>query len=340
MKKKVTVLYNVTTGLVHGTNEDLQTAELLEDAKIISRTLKDLNYNSDIFELKEDNTKEIFNLKTDVFFNLCYGIGTTPDSEHKVAELLEKTGKPYTGSSPKAILLTADKAETKRLLLKNEIPTPKFQTVNSEKFDIDPKLKFPLITKPVREDSSSGIKQNAVVTDFISLQKNVRFLLDAYKEPVLIEEYIDGRELRISLLGNASQTRVLPITEIKFINSFNDGSKWKIVDFEAKWDEKSTSYRDTPTGVAKLNDKLKKKIESYALQAYNLSFCRDYADIDVRLSYDNTPYFIEINCNPGLAPTDGTERLAKSAGMTYQEYIEKIVLCALARCRPAPRGKF
>lgn len=327
MKKKVTVLYNITSNLTAGVKEDLQTMDLTKDVKSIHKALVREGFLVDDFEINENNTKELLLHKTDVFFNLSYGIGSLPYSEWEVPRLLEKINIPYTGSSAKAIVLTTDKAKTKMLLRKNHIPTPNFQVVKTVKFNLKKSLSFPLITKPQKEDSSCGILQSSIVKNLKDLKKQVKNILKTYKQPVLIEEYIDGRELRISILGNGQKARVLPITEISFRGSYR--GKWPIVDFAAKWDHDAD--KDTPAARAKLDKKLYKKIEQLSLKTYNLCGCRDYADIDIRLAKDNIPYFIEINCNPGIAPTDGMERLAKTVGLTYGGYLKKIASWALAR---------
>ncbi len=301
--------------------------DLTNDVKAIHKALVKEGFSVHDFEINEENTKELLSIKTDVFFNLSYGIGSLPNSEWDVPKLLDKTKIPFTGSSAKAMILTTDKAITKTLFYNNHIPTPSFQVVKTDKFNLVKSLRFPLITKPQKEDSSCGIQQSSVVNNLNELRKQVKIILKRYKQPVLIEEYIDGRELRISILGNGTNARVLPITEISFKGSYKN--KWPIVDFVAKWEHDAD--KDTPAAQAKLDNKLYKKIEQLSLKAYNLCGCTDYADIDIRLAKDNTPYFIEINCNPGIAPTDGTSRLAKSAGLTYGKYLEEIVLSAYSR---------
>lgn len=326
---KVTVLYNVTKSLPHGTSEDLKTTDLTIDAHAIKKNLEKEGYIVDLFELSETSLPKLFSLKTDVFFNLCYGIGSLPNSEHKVPRILEKMKAVYTGSSDRAMLLTTDKEKAKSLLQKNHIPTPNFQVVKSNKFKLNKMLHFPLIVKPAQEDSSCGIQQNSVAKDLSELKKQIKIILKLYKQPVLIEEYIDGRELRVSILGNGKNAKVLPITEISFHGAY--ANKWKIVDFNAKWDHDAD--KDTPAHQAKLDKRLYWKIETLALKAYSLCGCTDYADIDFRLAKTNTPYFLEINCNPGIAPHDGMERLAKTAGLTYGGYLKQIVVSALARKR-------
>lgn len=323
---KVTVLYNVTKSLPNGLPEDLQTTEAKTDAIVISRYLKKEGFDCELFEVKENNYQRLTSLKTDVCFNLCYGIGSLPNSEHKIPQILDFAKIPYTGSNSWAMLLTTNKAKAKKLFQKNGIPTPDFQITNHQEFKLQRNLKFPLIVKPLREDSSCGIRQKSVVKNKKELIAQVEQILSTYKQPVLLEEYIDGRELRVSILGNGKKATVLPITEISFQGSYKN--KWKIVDFAAKWDH--SADKDTPAHKARLDRKVYKKIATLALKVYRLCGCTDYADIDVRLKGD-VFYFIEVNCNPGIAPTDGTARLAKAAGLTYGRYLKTIVLSALKR---------
>lgn len=322
---KVTVLYNVTKSLPHGLPEDLQTAEAKADALIIAKYLRKEGFETALFEVREDNYKKLSHLKTDVCFNLCYGIGSLPNTEHKIPELLNLSHIPYTGSGAKAMILTTNKAKVKALLKKNGISTPNWQVVVDNDFKLQKKLRFPLIVKPLKEDSSCGIRQKSVVKNKKELTAQAEQILSIYRQPALLEEYIDGRELRVSILGNGKKAVVLPITEISFQGTYEN--KWPIVDFEAKWDHDAD--KDTPARQAKLDKRLYKEIETIALKVYRLCGCTDYADIDFRLTKNNIPYFLETNCNPGIAPTDGTERLAKAAGLTYGEYLKKIVLSAL-----------
>ncbi|MCL5675792.1 MAG: ATP-grasp domain-containing protein [Patescibacteria group bacterium] len=323
---KVTILYNVTKKLPGGTKEDLLTTDLTADAKAINKYLKREGFACQLFEVTENNYQQLRHFKTDVCFNLCYGIGSLPNSEHKIPQILEKAKIAYTGANAKAILLTTNKAKTKRLLLKNNIPTPKWQIIHNNNFQLSKNFKFPLMVKPLSEDSSCGIKQDSVATNTEELKKQIKKLLAVYKQPVLAEEYIEGRELRVSILGNSGTARVLPITEISFKGAYK--KKWKIVDFNAKWDDKFD--KDTPAKQAKLDKTIYRKIEKLALKVYRLCGCSGYADIDIRLRKE-TPYFIEVNCNPGIAPTDGTERLAKAAGITYGQYLKAIVMLALSK---------
>lgn len=291
---KIIVIYN------RDSSGDAVVADSVKTSQAIAKNLAALGYKTALFELK----KSLPPLPhCDVYFNQAWGIGSLV-GEDKVADLLEKTGLPYTGATAAAIRLTEDKAKTKKILSSHGLLTPRFQTIN---------LHFPVIVKPNAEDCSLGITQQSI-----------------FPEPILIEEYIEGRELNATLLGD----EVLPISEIIFGPSFKN--KYKIVDYDAKWEEKSAACKETP-GVcpAKLSSKLRQKVADLAKKAYVITGCRDYARIDFRLAKDGTPYILEVNANPAIGPKDGAVRSAAAAGYSYPKFLEKIVKLAYARSSKA-----
>lgn len=300
---KIFVVYNRVKSLaVGGVNDILADEDTVKTALAIAKEL-----DGELFELNEKTASKLKNLDADIFFNTAFGIGGAPKSEAEVVTLLEKTGKPYTGSSVKAIILTTDKEATKNVLRAKNLPTPG-------------NTKFPLIVKPSGEDCSLGITQASVVNNMKELDKQVTLLKKIYSEDVLVEEYIDGRELNVTILGNT----VLPISEIVFGKSFD--SKYKIVDFASKWEEESDSFKET-TGIcpAKLPINIIEKINQISLEAFRATGCRDYARVDIRLDKNNRPFILEVNANPGVGPNDGTVRSAKAAGYTYKSFLEKII---------------
>lgn len=335
-KKKirhVTILYNVVNKLEYGEDVDLLADEdTVKTAREINEVLKEEGFNTSLFELNENTIGELFELKTDLIFNLCYGIGSISRTEAQVVKILEKLEIPFTGASSRAIAATTDKEATKKKFIENNIPTPAYQVFVSPSDRLDTRLRYPLIVKPKNQDCSLGIHSNAVVESDKDLKVRVSSLIKIYKEPIMVEEYIDGRELNVTLIGNNSRVSMLPISEIVFGKSYSDENKWKIVDFEAKWVEDSIEFNDTP-GVcpAKLEVESEKKIEELTRLAYKQSECRDYARIDLRLSPDNIPYFLEINLNPGIGPNDGTIRSAKAAGFSYTSFLKEIIKTTAAR---------
>ncbi len=327
---KITVVYNRVESLDVGEPEDiLADQDTVKTAQEIASALAVLGHDVNLFELSEKNAKELKKLDTDFFFNTAFGIGSAPKSEAEVADLLEKTGKPFSGSDRKAIVLTTDKIATKDILLAADLPTPKFR-VFSDGRKLNSLLKFPLIVKPNGEDCSLGINESSVVRNRKNLYSQIKQLEESYGESVLVEEYINGRELNVTILGNGEFAEVLPVSEIVFGPCFNN--KYKVVDFAAKWEEESASFKET-VGVcpAKLKEGIRKKVEEISLEAFNLTGCRDYARVDFRLGKDNIPYILEVNANPAIGHSDGATRSAKAAGYSYAQFLQKIIDIALAR---------
>lgn len=289
---RITIIYN------QDNSGDAVVDDSIKTAQAIAQNLATLGHQTDLFELKSNKLPKF---SADVLFNQAWGVGSDENSEDKVAQLLEKTGISYTGADAKAIRLTGDKIKTKKLLKYANISTPRFQIIKN--------LRFPLIVKPSQEDCSLGISQSSI-----------------YNEPILIEEYIDGRELNVTILGH----EVLPISEITFGPTFKN--KYKIVDFAAKWEKRTPEYKQT-VGVcpAKLPASLSRKIQSLALKVFKLTHGRDLTRIDFRLSSDGTPFVLEVNVNPAIGPEDGAVRSARAGGLSYPKFLEKIVKLAYGR---------
>jgi len=334
-KQKITVLYNEVSALPYEDNKALlMESGAKDDAVIIATALRQAGYQADTMELSVKSVKNLRHKKADLFFNLCDGIGNLPKTEQKVPEMLDRLKLPYTGANASALVLTTNKALTKQIFEQNGIPTPAYALFESAPIKLPDNLSFPLIVKPVAEDCSLGISSNSVVTNLSDLKKEIKRVVARYHEPALVEKYIRGRELNITVIGNGRDISVLPISEIKFGNSYLYDAKPKVVDFSAKWVENSASYKDT-NGIcpAHLSEKLRHKIEKMAINAYLLCGARDYARIDIRLSKEQIPYVLEINVNPDLSPDMGASRSAKAIGMDYKDFIKELASAASRRYR-------
>jgi D-alanine-D-alanine ligase len=331
--KKVTVLYNEVASLPVGDKQAILTeAGAKEDAKVVAEALEGDGYRAEIYELTSRTIKKLDQKAAGLFFNLCDGIGNLPKSEHKVPEYLDKKNLWYTGSNASALLLTTNKVLTKQVFIQNNIPTPDYAVLQRVPEKTPEGLRYPLIVKPVAEDCSLGITQKSVCYDLADLRREVARILNDYREPALVEKYIAGREFNVTILGNGRRAKVLPISEIVFGRWFKEEEAEKIVDFKAKWVEKSKNYRET-FGVcpAEIDGYLRNKIERLALKAYWSCGGRDYARIDVRFSRDGVPYFLEVNLNPDLSPEMGASRSAKTAGIDYPRFIGEIAAVAARR---------
>lgn len=326
--KKITVLYNRVTKLdIQDKQAILAEAGAKDDAKNIAKALAKDGYKTDVVELTPGSIQKLSKIKTDLFFNLCDGIGNLPKTEHKVPEILDQMNLKYTGASASSLILTTNKALTKKVFEQNNIPTPKYAVFEIVPKELPEKLEYPLFAKPIAEDCSIGIGADAVIKNLAGLRRVVKRLLQKYNQPVLVEEYIPGREFNVTVIGNGEEARVLPISEIIF-GKFYVG-KPKFVDFKAKWLEGSFNYRHT-VGVcpAKIDAPLRRKIEKLALKAYFACGGRDYARIDTRVTRDGAVYFLEVNLNCDISPYMGASRSAKADGLNYNQFIGKLASIA------------
>jgi D-alanine-D-alanine ligase len=268
-------------------------------------------------------------VRPDVVFNLCESVYGNSCWEMNIPALLELFQIPYTGSPPLTLGLCQDKGRVKDILISQGIQTPRYQILDRSSAPIQVSL-FPMIVKPLHEDGSLGISKESVVFDERALKKQIRYILDRYDQPALVEEFIDGRELNVSLLETNGKTNVLPISEIDY-SEFPEGIP-KICGYEAKWMPESLEYqRSKPICPASLKEGVEKEIESIASRVFSLFRCRDYARVDLRVSDEDKIYVIEVNPNPDISPQSGLTRSIKAQGMTYAEFIGNLLERALQR---------
>lgn len=335
MKKKVskvTILTNfLSDQMLLNSGEELLVEDPNNDDIVdVQEALEKCGFATDVFNLNYDTVKELARYKTDIFLNVSDGVGDDLKSEAKVPDILDDFRLPYTGSNGDSIRLTTDKTATKKIFKNLEILTPKSILIKDQMVDAVKDLNFPLIVKPIFEDCSLGIESDSVVSDFFGLRKVVERLLKEFPGGLLVEEYIDGREINVAIVGNGENLEVLPFSEITFGEVFTNLPK--IVDFEAKWVKDSKKYEQT-VGVcpAIVDLKIKSKIEKNALEAFRVCGGRDYARVDLRLNGKGEAYFLEVNLNPDISPGGGFFRSAKTYGLSYDRFILKLVSVAAAR---------
>jgi len=326
---KVGVLFNLPAEPLRGEKIDyLAEAEAAEQAEAVQEALKKLGFNCQLFPLKDDIEPLIAELRMnrpDVVVNLCEGAFGDSHQEMNAPSLLELLGIPYTGSSPLCLGLCQNKGLTKDILKANGISTPRYQVLESLN-DWSGELKCPLFVKPLREDASIGISSKSYVRNDAELETQVEYIRAQYKQAALVEEYIAGRELNVSILGN-EKPEVLPISEIIF--------EWqeepKIVDYAAKWLKESEEFKKTkPKCPTDVTESIKAKVEDIALMAYEALCCRDYARVDMRLRHEE-PFVLEVNPNPDISHEAGFARSLRAAGIPYEEFVRRIVSFALGR---------
>jgi len=271
--------------------------------------------------------------KPDLVFNLAESFDGKSALESNVAGLLNLLDLRYTGSSPAGLLLAGDKSISTKMLRANGVKTPDSATLFRGAIESVDKLHFPLIVKPPQEDASLGISNKSVVKDVQELFQQLDSLHGEYASPILVEEFVDGREFYVGVLGNA-QPEALPIMEMDF--SGFPADKPRIASWAAKWgddgDEKGAEYAGTKSVFPEdLDDELTERIQAVAIDAFQALRLRDYARVDMRVSAIGEIYVLEINPNCYLEENAEFARAARKAEIEYDALIARIVELATAR---------
>ncbi len=324
---KAAILYNIPGEGSRSEIEMEAETEVLETVGGVRRSLETRGAEAVPLSC---SLEALFSLKNfDLVINLAEGFGDDLRAEPNVAGFIELLGIPYTGSSPRALEVARDKGLSKLVLEREGIPTPRFQLfrIGDEKFSLD----FPVIIKPVLEDASIGITFDSIARDDNDLRAKVARILETYRQPALVEEYIEGREVNAALIIGPDGVDVLPISEIVF--DLPEGTP-RILGFEAKWIEDSPFFLNTvPLCPAPLEAELRERIEDLARRACSALGVESYARVDFRIrDEDGEPFVIEVNPNPCINPSgSGFARAAAAAGMDYPTLVERIARSALDR---------
>lgn len=276
---------------------------------------------------------ELTNPQPDLVFNLAESFRGKSALESNVAALLNLLDLRYTGSSPAGLILAGDKTLTKKVLAFHGIQSAKFATMYRGQSDWVGDINFPLLVKPPQEDASLGITQKSVVNDVKELLDVISSTQQQYQSPVLVEEFIDGREFYVGVIGN-SKVEALPLIELDF-SKFPAGLP-KIASWEAKWgddgDEKGVEFEGTKSVFpTDLSEDLTKKIQQVAVDSFQALRLRDYARVDIRVTPQEQIYVIEANPNCYLEQKSEFARAAQQGGLEYPALIARIVELASAR---------
>ena len=268
-------------------------------------------------------------LECDLVFNLTESFADDDTADFKIAGFLELIGKRYTGSGTHGLMLAQDKAIAKKIFAFHGIHTPVFAKSFRGRLDFSHDLQFPVIVKPAREDCSIGIEFSAVVSSIRELMERMDWLHANFDSPVLIEEYIEGREMYVGVLGN-DKPEALPVVELD-LSKLPDGTP-RIAAAEVKWGKGTKAYRDTKSAVATdLSEETSLALQKTAVAAYQALELRDYGRVDMRLQPDGRVHVIEVNPNPWLSSKAEFAMAARKSGRTYLQLIEEIIDLAMAR---------
>ena len=265
----------------------------------------------------------------DLVFNLAESFADDDTADFKIAAFLDLLGKNYTGTGAAGLMLSQDKAVAKKIFAFHGIHTPVFAKSFRGRLDFSHDLHFPVIVKPAREDGSIGIEFSSVVTSIRELMERIDWLHANFDSPVLIEEYVEGREMYVGVLGQENP-EALPVIELD-LSKLPEGRP-RIAGAEVKWGKGTRAYRDTKSAIAEgLPEETTALLQQTAVSVFQALELRDYARIDMRLRPDGRVAVIEANPNPWLASKAEFAMAARKSGRNYTQLIEEILDLSVAR---------
>ena len=331
MHQRIAIIYNAPNPDLYSTAvEKKASLAILDGVEAVHQALVESGYTVACLPLLpplESAKESLKGLDADLVFNLFEGFDGYPETEIKVVNSLSELGLTFTGCTGSALSLGLDKAKTKARLEAIGIATPRYQLLGPKTMSLF-HLNYPCIVKPCAEDGSNGISQESVVRDFASLEKQVLTLNKRFGRRALVEEFVDGREFNITVLGT-NEPKALPVSEIVY--SLPPETP-RILSFSAKWDPQSIYFKHTKaTCPAEIDNGLRERIRQTALLTFRLLGSRGYARVDFRLNAEEQLKVIEVNPNPDISPDAGAALQAQAGGMTYNQFIEQIVQLALEK---------
>jgi D-alanine-D-alanine ligase len=302
----------------------------------LERALSTLKHEAVRIPVDEQVDPVVAELRTgapDIVINVAESFGGKSALESNVAALLNLLDLRYTGSSPAGLILAGDKILTKKVLSFHGIRTAAFATVFRGTTDWTGDIEFPLIVKPPQEDASLGITGKSVVRDVKELLQTMGQLQAEYHSPVLVEQFIDGREFYVGVLGNAS-AQALPAIELDFSGFPTDAPR--IASWQAKWGDDGEGHGAEFEGTKSvfptdLSEELQEKMAQVAVEAFHALRLRDYARVDLRVNAAGEVYVIEVNPNCYLEEKSEFAQAALKHGLSYEKLIETILELAQAR---------
>jgi D-alanine-D-alanine ligase len=303
----------------------------------IKTMLESKGYQIDLFDISDGilPVEKIKNANLDFVLNFCEETFNSPFLKSNMAALFDMLKLPYTGSNPSTLCLSRDKINTKKILNYHGIPTPEWDYIETMEDEISADLTYPLIVKPALSDNFLGISNNSVVTNEKELKTQLQIIVEKFKCPALIEEYIEGTEIDACLWGNGSEVSVLPLIRSVFEKMPKD--YWHIYSPDLWKEENKKSFDAIKVEKpAKIDKKLETLISEMALDVYNIFDCSDYGKIEFRVDKNGNPFVLELNPNPTLDPDAFFTIAAKLAEYTYEELMEAIIFTAVERYQNKP----
>jgi D-alanine-D-alanine ligase len=329
MRKRVAIVYNEPRhSRYEAVGEGKAVLGVLEAVEAVHKSLLELDFDVTLLPLVlplERAERELRNLNQDLVFDLFEGFCGYPETEAVPPEILSQTGVPCTGCPASALKMGLDKAKMKVLIRAAGMKTPDFQLLNPDTLRMF-RLGYPCIVKPRCEDASHGLSPESMVNDPGSLERQIRLVSTRYSGGALVEEFIAGREFNATILGD-SECSALPLSEIVYSLP---AEMPRILTFAAKWEPESLYFEGTKAVCpAEVETEERERITETAVAAFRILGGKGYARVDMRMDQAGQVNIIEVNPNPDISPGSGAVRQAEAVGMTYTQFIEKIVQLAL-----------
>ncbi len=285
-----------------------------------------------VYDDLEEMLEELDDFGAELVFNCSETFLGEPAHDYIIPAVIESSGYPYTGAGPAGMLATRDKAMSKKVLAYHGIAVPDFEVYPpGQRVRVPRGLSYPRIVKPAAADASEGISRRSVVHTAAQVRERVEWIHDWFEQPAIVEQFVEGRELYVGVVGNRGRLELLRLTEIVFDPARS--KPWeRIASRQAKWD---VPYRDRH-GVRNVfarpvSRAAMEQMETLARVAYDALELRDYARIDVRLGTGGELWVLEVNCNPYISFGHDMSNAAEKSGMDYYELIDRIVVEALLR---------
>lgn len=337
MKKKLRVSVLMDAACILPEDPEFHTEQTSASTEFhVINALRQLGHNVSVLGVKDDVQTFVALLQEqepDIVFNLTEEFRGNRMFDSNIAAVLEMLDIPFTGSGSIGLLLCRGKGLSKQLLSLRKIRVPGFATLAPGRAVRVPKgLKYPMVVKPVYGDGSDGIANASLVKDEDALKERVQKMHERWKQPAIVEEYIEGRELYVGVLGNQRLT-VLPARELFFKNVRNDGDGPVLATYRAKWDAEYQKKWGIEFADADLEPAIASRIERVCKKVYRVLQIHDYGRLDLRLTPENKIVIMEANANPDVAFGEELAESAAKAGMEYPQFISHILRSSLRRNR-------
>jgi len=334
--KTIAFFYNVRHYYPDPNDAKTQLEVDFDDPPVIDSMIKhfeNLGYIVIPIEANEQAYLTMYRKRKQINFAFDYSFGLHGEYKYcQIPAMLEMLQIPFTSSSSFVRALTLNKVKMKQVLMANNVSTLPYQLFKSPDTELKKELKFPLIVKPVAQGSSAGITRDSIVTDSYKLKKQIELIIKIFKQPAFAEPFLKWREFSVAMLGNPP--RILPIIELDY--SLLPKKYLPFDSIEVKWVYEDSSETNHLVCPAKIDTKLKKKIEEISLRTWEALDIKDLCRIDMRSDKDGDLYILDVNAPPGLLPPDVSEAsyfpiACRTAVIEYEEMLEMIIDAAVKR---------